>query len=123
MLAGPCAGTSVCIERITANSSACFAISGSNSLNSVPLWPCFVNFHGEPMSFARPPGVPGLILPWSAVSFGFGSSRSTCEGAPFMQRKITRLAVAGKCEAFGASGFPATLAAKAERCARSANAR
>ena len=35
---------------------------------------------------------------------------STCDGPPFMNRKITRLARAGKCGGLGASGLPGTAA-------------
>jgi hypothetical protein len=38
---------------------------------------------------------------------------STCEGAPFVQRKITRRARPGKCGAFGESGEPFRSAAAA----------
>ena len=46
-------------------------------------------------------------LPWSAVSFGFGSNESTCDTPPLMNRKMTDFAFAGKCGGFGASGSAA----------------
>ena len=41
----------------------------------------------------------------SLVRAGLGSKVSTCDGPPFMNRKMTRLARGGKCGGFGASGF------------------
>ena len=40
-----------------------------------------------------------------AWSSGLESNVSTCDGPPFMNRKITRLARGGKCGGLGASGF------------------
>ena len=40
-----------------------------------------------------------------------GSKVSTCDGPPFMNRKMTRFAFAGKCPAFGASGPAARVVA------------
>src|SRR5438876_12146585 len=39
------------------------------------------------------------------MSFGLGSNVSTCETPPLMCKKITRLALGGKCGGLGASGF------------------
>src|SRR3954453_16324683 len=65
----------------------------------------------------------GIILPllrrpvmieaggaWPAYfsSAGLGSKVSTCDGPPFMNRKITRLARAGKCGGLGARGLLGT---------------
>ena len=49
---------------------------------------------------------------WPAylASIGLGSNVSTCDGPPFMNRKMTRFARAGKCGGRGASGFEGTSA-------------
>ena len=57
--------------RITQSSSACAATSGNSSETHSPLWPCFRNFQGEPISFA--PGMrPGRAdaLPSAEASSG-----------------------------------------------------
>src|SRR3989442_16032943 len=41
------------------------------------------------------------VWPAYLASAGLGSNVSTCEGPPFIKRKITRLARAGKCGGFG----------------------
>src|SRR4051794_9447929 len=41
---------------------------------------------------------------------GLGSKVSTCDGPPFMNRKMTRLARAGKCGGRDARGFKGTSA-------------
>ena len=46
----------------------------------------------------------GSGLPSSRSSSGLGSNVSTCDGPPFMNRKMTRLARGGKCGGCGASG-------------------
>src|SRR5436189_6084048 len=48
---------------------------------------------------------PGSGLPAYLLRAGFGSNVSTCEGPPFMNRWMTRLALAGKGEGFTASGL------------------
>ncbi len=48
--------------------------------------------------------VRGSSLPAYVCSDGLGSNESTCEGPPFMNRWMTRLARAGKCGPLGASG-------------------
>src|SRR5438093_918068 len=47
----------------------------------------------------------GSGLPAYLARSGLGSNVSTWEGPPFMNRWITRLAFAGKCGDFGASGL------------------
>ncbi len=46
----------------------------------------------------------GSGLPAYFSSAGLGSKVSTCDGPPFMNRWMTRLALPGKCGFFGASG-------------------
>ena len=53
--AGPCAGLSVYIDRISAMSSTCCATCGNSSETSIPHCPYFLNVHGDGIS---PPGVP-----------------------------------------------------------------
>ena len=101
-------GTFACIERITQSSSAERATFGKSSLISSPLSPYFWKEKGD--LSAAPVGrsvrnSSGIFLPSYFVSSGFGSKVSTCDGPPFMNRWTTRLARAGKCGFFGASGF------------------
>src|SRR5688572_3240379 len=46
----------------------------------------------------------GSGLPWSRSSSGLGSNVSTCDGPPFMNRKITRFARGVKWGRLGARG-------------------
>ena len=91
-------------ERTTATWSTIVLNSGSSSDTSTPASPTFSNAYGEPsrrgvpvMKAKRSPftSSSGMGSPLCCLSFGFGSKRSTCEGAPAMNRKIT-------CFAFGA---------------------
>src|ERR1700688_2437136 len=91
---------SATIERTTQISSTQDPMFGSNSLTSVPHWPCFLNLYDDPIKlpvFVRiRAGIgKGRGLPVSLTNRGLGSSRSTCEGPPDMNRKMTRLAFAG----------------------------
>jgi hypothetical protein len=98
---------SVCIERITHSRSACEPRCGNRSLISVPDFPCFVKPTNEPRPLSSAfcswasccPLVndSGKGFPSRALSAGFQSKLSNCEGPPAMQRKITRLALTGKC--------------------------
>ena len=60
------------------------------------------------------PNVLGRFSPWSLLSSGLGSNVSKWDGPPAWNRKIIDLAFAGKCGAFGASGFFAASAAISE---------
>src|SRR5262245_60398882 len=74
-----CAGMSVCIDRMTARSSTCFAIAENTSLTSIPDWPYLENLNGDAIAT---PFSPGNDLPLAFVSSGLGSQVSTCDGAP-----------------------------------------
>src|SRR5688500_4285349 len=100
---------SVCIERMTQMSSMQAPTSGYSSLTSMPLAPDLRTEKVEPTS-APTSLVPvaidaGGLPPWCYVSIGLGSNVSTCDGPPFMNRKMTRLARAGKWGGFGAIGL------------------
>src|SRR5579884_1219469 len=102
------------MERMTQISSMQRATCGNSSLTSMPLWPYFWNLNGDgsnlPAAFWRV--VPSLDCPAYFTSAGLGSKVSTCDGPPFMNRKMTRLARGVKCGAFGANGLLALLAAR-----------
>src|SRR5262249_36632134 len=51
--------------------------------------------------------VSGTGLPAYFASDGLGSKVSTCDGPPFMKRKMIRFALGGKCGARGDSGLTA----------------
>src|SRR5262249_547282 len=78
---------------------------------SMPDSPYFCVLNGDFISlppFLRPllaTTDSGSVSPSCFVSSSLGSKVSTCDGPPFMNRKIRRFAFAGKCGAFGASGF------------------
>ena len=94
---------------------------GSRSLNSIPHCPCFANFRGDPISRAvsflmnanRTFFVmdSGSGCPFSSFSFGFGSNRSICDGAPSMKMKMQFFAFGAKCGTRGARGSPGADAA------------
>src|SRR5438445_6505891 len=93
---------SATIERTTQMSSMHEAILGNSSLTSMPDWPCFLNLYGVPSRLSVLVRISlgisnGSGLPDSALRRGLGSNRSTCEGPPDMKRKMTRLALAGRC--------------------------
>ena len=92
------------------SSSAWPATSGKSSEIHWPLWPCWLNFHGEPSSLAPFSLATGEGLPVSAVRRGLKSNVSTCDGAPCMHRKITRLALAGKWGGRAAKRRPLAVA-------------
>src|SRR6266404_9506368 len=83
------------MERIRHMSSTQVARLGNSSLTSVPHSPYFLNLYGEASrfpvrvrsSFGRSNG---NALPLSVASRGLGSNKSTCDGPPDMNRKITR---------------------------------
>ena len=65
---------------------------------------------GHDLAALSPPGRHGgrWILPGITLERGLGSNVSTCDGPPFMNKKMTRLARAGKCDALGARGSRGT---------------
>ena len=89
------------IDLMKQRSSVISAILGKTELTQAPLWPCCLKAQGD---FSRLPVAPETIrglgngngLPWSLSSCGLWSKVSTCEGPPCMNRKMTRLARAGK---------------------------
>src|SRR5437660_1191681 len=93
------------MERTTAISSMCDATLGNRSDTSMPDWPYLRNARRQPSTVWRSnfencsctePKLAGTCWPSRRCSAGFGSKVSRCEGPPCMNRKITRLAVAGK---------------------------
>src|SRR5262245_12724488 len=91
------------------------ATCGNSSLTSIPLCPCFLNFHGEasrlPVAANSNLGLAiGSGLPSISVSLGFGSKVSTCETPPCMNRKITRLARGAKCGVVACASSPSKAA-------------
>src|SRR5699024_4968004 len=92
------------------------------SLTSMPLRPYFLNEKGEPISapaFLRPVLTEsGGRSPWCFERAGLGSNVSTCDGPPFMNRKMTLLALGAKWGGFGASGLVAERSARADSPAR-----
>src|SRR5262245_39748697 len=107
-----CDGRSVYMDRITHTSSIHEPTCGNRSLTSIPLCPYFLKVNGEASSFFGSPfflSLPGMSWPLYFASDGFGSKVSTCEGPPFRKRKMTCLAVAGKCVERAASAPAASL--------------
>ncbi len=102
-------GLSVYIERITQRSSMQPARWGKSSDHLDAALAPRPGRNGEGMSlpFLRSPGRPTAGGAWPAYRSraGLGSNVSTCDGPPFMNRKMTRLARAGKCGGLGASGL------------------
>src|SRR5205807_5474125 len=108
-------------ERTTASRSACLARLGKRAEISSPDRPCLRKANGEAISlpsvaFMNWSGSPwalklgGRGWPLSLVSAGLGSKVSRWLGPPVMNRKITLLALAGKCGFRGASGLDAPAA-------------
>ena len=106
-------GLSVYSERSTHTSSMQPATCGKRFVISIPLCPCGLAGNGEGISLPRlrrpVATVAGGSCPEYRSSAGLGSNVSTCDGPPFMNRKITRFARAGKCGALAPSGSRATL--------------
>ncbi len=75
--------------------SSCCATCGKSSLTSIPDWPYFLNANGDASAAApvlRSVGRSrGIACPLYFCSAGFGSKVSTCEGPPFINRKMTPL--------------------------------
>src|ERR1041385_4422724 len=107
------------MERTRQASSAQEPILGIQSENSVPLWPCGAKVRGLARTAAS-----GLVkarrrslvieagrgLPCHCWSAGLGSKRSIWLGPPSMKRKITFLALAGKCGGGGGGGLGLAVA-------------
>src|SRR5689334_2813220 len=90
---------SATVERMTHRSSAQDATCGSRSLISRPDLPCFWNLNGDGSRLVVCVRISlgcsnGSGLPAYSTSLGLGSNRSTCDGPPDMNRKMTRLALA-----------------------------
>src|SRR5436190_18031321 len=62
----------------------------------------------NPSLASRPSG----FSPSCLARAGLGSNVSTCDGPPFMNRKITRLALAGKCAASSAASADCRVPAR-----------
>ena len=94
-------GLVVNIERITQSSSATVARFGSSSLISMPPLPCFakLNFVGIRPAVVRSVRRSAVAGRWPAyfISAGLGSHKSTCEGPPVMNSRMTCFAFGGKC--------------------------
>ena len=94
-------GFVVNIERMTHSSSATVARFGSSSLISMPAFPCLanVNFVGMSPAVVRSVRRSAVAGRWPAyfISAGFGSHRSTCDGPPVMNSRMTCLAFGAKC--------------------------
>src|SRR5262249_24442056 len=101
-------GTSACMERMTQMSSMHSATCGKMSLTSMALLAYLFNLKGErqavPVRLSVRRLALGSALPCHMVSMGLGSNVSTCDGPPFMNRWMTRLALGVKCGLRGASG-------------------
>ena len=85
----------MCIERTIATSSAIVLKCGRSSETSTPAGPTGSNAYGEPSSRGVPlmkakrspfTSSSGIGWPSCCFSLGLGSKRSTCEGAPAMNR-------------------------------------
>jgi hypothetical protein len=102
----------VCIERMTAMSSACLAILGRMLEISMPDLPCREKSCCAPMQLSALPwscascwprvNDSGIGLPCSSRSFGLKSKVSRWDGPPAMLRKMTRFTLGGSV---GAGGF------------------
>src|SRR5262245_50218921 len=111
-------------------SSAHSPTCGNSSLTSIPTCPYFLNVNGDRISAPVLRSVamlpPGIGWPWYLSSIGFGSKLSTCERPPFMNRKMTCLALAAWCRPPDArvlgSWSPSVAAAASESPTRLANA-
>src|SRR6516225_6946970 len=104
-------GESAVIEWRKAISSTHLARCGKRSLTHLPERPYRLNCHLGPTTrpwFLWPPRpnvFTATVLPSSSYSFGLYSNVSTWLGPPYMKRKMTLLALAGRGGAFGARGL------------------
>src|SRR5262245_44202131 len=96
-----------------ATSSTHSAKCGMRSLTHSPLLPCFLNgrvLGSRPESplvnwLGNLPRLCGSGFPRHFASSGFGSNRSSGDGPPTMNMKMTLFALASKCGFLGARGF------------------
>ena len=96
------------VERDHAQVVHEFRGCGNRLLMGRPLLP-FLNSKGLHQIANGRPLEPTLVLPVYGLpsyfsSSGLGSNVSTCDGAPFMNRKMQCLALVGKCGFFATSG-------------------
>src|SRR5436189_6420200 len=102
-------------DRITAISSTCSAMCGSQSETHRPLWPyCLkVRFDGSmPFLFVPNPVTPSVSgwndggTGWPAyfINSGLGSNRSTWLGPPSIKHQMMDLARGGTRGGLGSSG-------------------
>src|SRR5262245_12492339 len=108
-----------------AMSSTQVATCGNRSLTSAPDWPYLRKLNGEPRTLSLMlntvvGGLNGSDWPLSFCRRGLGSKVSICDGPPSMNRMITDLAFAAKCDERGTSGLE--LAATARSASRLVNA-
>ena len=102
-------GTSACIERMTAMSSIDSAVSAEELADFDAALAVLAELERRGRARRRS-GARWAecrrAAAWPAYlsSIGLGSNVSTCDGPPFMKRWMTRLALAGKCGAWGRSG-------------------
>ena len=100
------------------------AVRENSSLTSMPLRPYFLNPNGDriaaPVFRSVRRLVEGRGLPWYLSSIGLGSNVSTCDGPPFMNRKMTLLARGPKWGGLGARGFGAAPDVPPSEAARAA---
>ena len=110
-IAEPWLGESAVIEWRNEILSTCRATLGKRSLTCLPHWPYCLNFHfgptTRPLLFLppRPKVLTSIVLPSSGYSSGLYSKVSMWLGPPYMNRKITLLALAGNGGSLGASGL------------------
>src|SRR5688500_5176724 len=77
----------------------------------MPLWPCLANLNGDcirlplVLRFVFVANDSGSGWPLYFSSAGLGSKVSMCDGPPFMNKKISRLARGVKCGGLTESGF------------------
>ena len=88
-----------------------FASCGKRSDISTPDWPHFLKTRREPSKVPKLRALStgsfslnGIGWPCRLTSSGLGSNKSTWLGPPYMNKKITFRAFAGKCGGLGASG-------------------
>src|SRR5688572_5841953 len=123
-IAEPWIGESAVNEWRKAMSSTHEPTWGNSSLTILPHWPYGLNFHLGPTtrpSFLCPPRpkvFTWMLLPSRSYSLGLWSKVSTCDGPPYMNRKMTLLAFGANWEARGASGLTVGWAAPAARALR-----
>src|SRR5262245_29318495 len=107
----PWIGDSAYIEWMNAMSSTHEPTLGKMSDTHLPHWPYCLKPNFGPTtrpSFLCPPRpnvFTWIVLPSSLASSGLRSKVSTCDGPPYMNRKMTALALAGNIGFLGAIGL------------------